>query len=224
MNFLIDFILNIDKYLNTLVASYGYLVYVILFAVVFCETGLVITPFLPGDSIIFACGALAAIGQINVLAALAVLIAAAILGDATNYFLGRNYGTTLIAKVGGHFIKEKHLEDTRLFFDKYGWLAIFLGRFMPIVRTFVPFVAGMSSMKYKIFGFYNIIGGVIWVALFLMVGFFFGNIPFVKHNFSLVILAIIVISVLPIFIKWLTNKKKSKIGPVSGDNKTSPLR
>jgi membrane-associated protein len=210
MNVLIDFFMNMDQYLNTMAGSYGYLVYLVLFAVVFSETGLVVTPFLPGDSIIFTCGALAAMEQVNIFLVLAVFAAASILGDTVNYALGKSYGTTLITKIGGRFIKERHLEDARLFYEKYGGLAIFLGRFIPIIRTFVPFVAGMSKMKYKKFVFYNIVGGVIWVTLFSLTGFYFGNMPFIKNNFSIVILAIVFISVLPIFIKYLTNKKRTR--------------
>lgn len=139
---------------------------------------------------------------------LAVLIAAAVLGDAANYFLGKNYGAALVMKIGGRFIKKKHLEEGRRFYDQYGWMAISLGRFIPVVRTFVPFVAGMSKMKYRVFGIYNIIGGVAWVALFLTVGYYFGNMPFVQQNFSIVVLAIIVISLLPILIKYLGDKRR----------------
>lgn len=208
MSILIDFIFNMDKYLSIIVENYGYLVYGILFVVIFCETGLVITPFLPGDSIIFACGAFAAIGKVNIFALLVILALAAVLGDAANYFLGKNYGIALLKRIGGRFVKKKHIEDTRHFYDKYGGLAIFLARFIPIVRTFVPFVAGMSKMNYKKFGLYNIIGGITWVTSFLLIGFYFGNIPLVKQNFSIVILAIIFISVLPVFIRYLITKNK----------------
>jgi membrane-associated protein len=220
MNYFIDFILHMDQYLNTLVESSGFFVYIILFIVVFCETGLVITPFLPGDSIIFACGALAAIGQLNVFLVLAVFIAAAIFGDTVNYILGKHYGTALVVKIGGRFVKERHLEEARLFYDKYGGMAIFLGRFVPIIRTFVPFVAGMSNMKYQKFIYYNILGGITWAALFALAGFYFGNIPVIQNNFSIVVLAIILISVLPILIKSLTvrNKERSRNNLNPDDN------
>jgi membrane-associated protein len=206
MQFPIDYVLNIDKYLNIIIQCYGYFVYIILFAVIFCETGLVVTPFLPGDSIIFTCGALAAAGKINYMVIMIFIIAAAILGDTVNYILGKK-GTTLVAKIGRRFIKEKHLKDARSFYEKYGGMAIFLGRFIPVVRTFVPFVAGMSNMKYQKFGFYNIVGGITWVVLFLTIGFYFGNIPFIKENFSVTILAIVFISIIPVFIKYLAAKK-----------------
>lgn len=195
MNNVIDFLLNMDQYLNAIAGSYGYLIYFILFAVVFCETGLVVTPFLPGDSVIFTCGALAAIGQVNIFVVLVVFAAASILGDTVNYTLGKGYGTMLVTKIGGRFIKERNMEEARLFYARYGGAAIFLGRFVPIIRTFVPFVAGMSKMKYQKFAFYNIFGGLIWVALFSLTGFYFGNMPFIKSNFSIVVLAIIFISV-----------------------------
>ncbi|MBR0598462.1 VTT domain-containing protein [Sinanaerobacter chloroacetimidivorans] len=210
MNNVIDFLLNMDQYLNTIAGSYGYLIYAILFAVVFCETGLVVTPFLPGDSIIFTCGALAAIGQVNIFLVLAVFAAASILGDTVNYILGKRYGTMLVTKIGGRFIKERHMEEASLFYARYGGAAIFLGRFVPIIRTFVPFVAGISKMRYQKFVFYNIFGGLVWVALFSLTGFYFGNMPFIKSNFSIVILAIIFISVLPILIKYITSKKERK--------------
>ncbi len=205
MNLILDLFLNIDKYLGTIIDSYGYLTYFILFLVIFCETGLVVTPFLPGDSLLFAAGAFAAIGKMNILILLIVLIAAAILGDATNYYLGRNYGIDLLKKVGGKRIKKKNIEDAHNLYEKYGGIAIFLARFIPILRTFVPFTAGMSKMTYGKFGFYNIIGGIAWVFAFLLIGFFFGNIPFVKDNFSLVVFGIILVSVMPVFARFLYN-------------------
>lgn len=209
MNALIDFIFHIDNYLNAIVESYGYLVYFLLFAVVFCETGLVITPFLPGDSIIFACGTLAALGKMNIMILFVVFTAAAVSGDAINYLLGKHYGPAMVKKLGGRFIKEKYIEDTRIFYRKHGGLTVFLARFVPVVRTFAPFVAGMSKMEYREFGFYNIIGGFTWTALFLTIGFYFGNIPLIKQHFSTAVLAIIFVSLLPVFIKYVAGKGKT---------------
>jgi len=208
MSIAIDFIFHMDTYLNAIVENYGYLVYLLLFAVVFCETGFVITPFLPGDSIIFACGTLAALGKINIFVLFVIFISAAISGDAVNYLLGKHFGVAILKRFGGRFLKQKNIDNAHLFFDKYGGTAVFLARFIPIIRTFVPFVAGMSKMKYRKFGFYNIFGGIVWVSLFVMTGFYFGNIPLIKQHFSATILAIIVISLLPVFVKYLIEKLK----------------
>lgn len=193
---LIDFILHLDVHLGQIISSYGTLTYAILFLVIFIETGLVVMPFLPGDSLLFASGAFAALGSFNILFLLLLLSLAAILGDTANYWIGHFFGERMIANPKLP-IKKEHIEKTKKFFDKYGGKTIILARFVPIVRTFAPFVAGVGKMHYRNFISYNIIGGISWVLLFTLTGYFFGNIPTVKHNFSLVIFAIIGISVLP---------------------------
>ena len=210
MSVIIDFIFHMNTYLNSMVENYGYLIYFILFAVIFCETGLVVTPFLPGDSIIFACGTIAALGKMNLEVLAAVFISAAVLGNTVNYLLGRYFGLVMLKKLEGRFIKRKHIDEAHLFYEKYGGMAIFLTRFVPIVRTFAPFVAGISKMDYRKFTFYNIIGAIVWTALFLTVGYRFGNIPFIKQNFSTTILAVVLISFIPVFVKFLSGKAGKK--------------
>ncbi len=199
ITFLFDFILHIDIHLGQLILSYGIATYAILFVIIFIETGLVFTPFLPGDSLIFAAGAFAALGSLNIFTILILLSLAAILGDTVNYWIGHFFGEQLIAhpKVP---IKREHIEETKKFFDKHGGKTIILARFVPIVRTFAPFVAGVGRMSYRHFISYNIIGGISWVAIASLAGFFFGNIPLVKENFSLIILVIVLISVVPMSI------------------------
>ena len=203
---LIDFILHIDVHLEQLIAAYGMITYVILFVIIFVETGLVVTPFLPGDSLLFAAGALAALGAFNVLGLMGLLIIAAILGDTVNYWIGHFFGERLIAnpKVP---IKKEHIDKTKAFFEKHGGKTIILARFVPIVRTFAPFVAGIGKMHYRKFIAYNVIGGIVWVVLFILAGYYFGNLPQVKHNFSLVIMGIILVSVLPMIVEVVRNKK-----------------
>lgn len=198
IRFLIDFILHIDVHIGQLIAAYGPLTYAILFLIIFVETGLVVTPFLPGDSLLFAAGAFAALGSLNVWGLLGLLMAAAILGDTVNYWIGHFFGEKLIANPRIP-IKKEHVAKTQEFFRKHGGKTIILARFVPIVRTFAPFVAGIGKMSYGRFISFNVIGGVGWVALFVLVGYFFGNIPQVRHNFSLVIMAIILLSVAPMF-------------------------
>lgn len=197
--YLIDFVLHIDVHLGQIISTYGIATYVILFVIIFIETGLVFTPFLPGDSLLFAAGAFAALGSLNIVSILILLIIAAILGDTCNYWIGHFFGEKLVAnpKVP---INKDHIEETQKFFDKHGGKTIILARFVPIVRTFAPFVAGIGKMTYKHFISYNIIGGIAWVLLATLAGYFFGNITFVKENFSLIILAVILISVLPMAI------------------------
>ena len=206
MTTLVDFILHIDVHLEQLIAAYGIITYAILFIIIFVETGLVLTPFLPGDSLLFAAGALAALGSFNVLGLLGLLITAAILGDTVNYWIGHFFGERLIAnpKVP---IKKEHIDKTKAFFDKHGGKTIILARFVPIVRTFAPFVAGIGRMSYQKFISFNVIGGVIWVVLFILAGYYFGNIPAVKHNFSLVIMGIILVSVLPMIVEAARHNK-----------------
>jgi membrane-associated protein len=207
--FLFDFILHIDVHLGQLISTYGITTYAILFVIIFIETGLVFTPFLPGDSLLFAAGAFAALGSLNIFVVLALLSLAAVLGDTANYWIGHFFGEQLIAhpKVP---INKEHIEETKKFFDKHGGKTIILARFIPIVRTFAPFVAGIGRMSYRHFITYNVIGGISWVAIASLAGFFFGNIPFVKENFSLIIIAIVLISVIPMLIP-LTKKVIKKL-------------
>jgi membrane-associated protein len=211
--YLIDFVLHIDVHLGQIIASYGLATYIILFVIIFIETGLVFTPFLPGDSLLFAAGAFAALGSLNIVSILILLILAAILGDTCNYWIGHFFGEKLVAnpKVP---INKSHIEETQRFFDKHGGKTIILARFVPIVRTFAPFVAGIGRMSYKHFISYNVIGGVLWVSIASLAGYFFGNIPFVKENFSLIIIVVVLISVLPMAIPVgikLTKKLLKKI-------------
>ncbi len=202
LNSIVDFILHIDKYLDILIQSYGTLVYVILFLIIFVETGLVIMPFLPGDSLLFVAGTLAAADSLNVYMLFLILSIAAILGDTINYWIGSYFGEKIFTK----FIRKEYLDKTKLFYEKYGKKTIIFARFIPIIRTFAPFVAGVGKMDYAIFLSYNIIGGISWVAIFIFAGFFFGNIPFVKDNLAVIILAIIIISIIPPTIEYLRHK------------------
>lgn len=212
---MIDFILNIDVHLGQLIANYGALTYGILFTIIFVETGLVFVPFLPGDSLLFAAGAFSALGSLNLIIVYLLLILAAILGDTVNYWIGHFFGERLIANPRVPINKE-HIEKTKAFFDKHGGKTIILARFVPIVRTFAPFVAGVGKMSYKQFISFNVIGGFLWVTIFVIAGYFFGNIPSVKHNFSVVIIAIVLISILPIIIEAV--KHKSRVRPSLGSD------
>lgn len=202
----IDFLLHLDKYLNVFISNYGIWVYAILFFIILIETGLVVTPFLPGDSLIFAAAAFAASGLLNIGVLLILLSLAAIIGDTLNYNIGKFLGKKLLAKGDSRFIKKEYIEKTNAYYDKYGGKTIVLARFVPIIRTFAPFVAGIGSMKYKYFISYNAVGGILWVTIVSMLGFFFGNIPFVKDNFSMVFIAIIFISIIPIIVGAMKNK------------------
>jgi membrane-associated protein len=206
----IDYFLHLDKYLGQIISACGLWTYGVLFAIIFCETGLVIAPFLPGDSLLFTAGALSATTSLNSVWLVVILSAAAILGDAANYAIGYYIGERMIQ---GKLIKKKYLERTHKFYEKYGKMTIVLARFVPIVRTFAPFVAGLGRMRYLEFAIYNITGGCLWVGLFVIAGRLFGNLPIVKQYFSLVIAAIIVISVLPIIYEiwrqWQDTRKKA---------------
>lgn len=204
-----DFIVHVDVHLGEIIAHYGILSYAILFVIIFAETGLVFTPFLPGDSLLFAAGAFSAIGSFNIVALFLLLWAAAFLGDTVNYWLGRFFGQKIIdnPKIP---INQKHIDKTQKFYDKYGGKTIFLARFIPIIRTFAPFIAGLGKMSYKKFIYYNAAGGFVWVFGFTMLGYFFGNLPSVKANFSMVIMVIIILSVVPIFIEFF--KARSEKG------------
>ena len=195
-----DFILHIDVHLGAIIASYGVLTYGILFVIIFVETGLVFVPFLPGDSLLFAAGAFAALGSLNLWVVIPLMMLAAVLGDTVNYWIGHFFGHKLVQNPHVPINKE-HIEETQRFFDKHGGKTIILARFVPIVRTFAPFVAGIGRMHYGQFISYNAIGGVLWVLLATLAGLFFGNIPFVKENFSLVVLGIVLVSVVPMLLQ-----------------------
>lgn len=203
----IDFILHIDVHLGEIISNYGGLTYAILFVIIFIETGLVVTPFLPGDSLLFAAGAFAALGLINIWLLIGLLIMAAFLGDTANYWIGHFLGEKMI-KSKRIPIKEEHIKKTEVFYEKHGAKTIILARFVPIVRTFAPFVAGVGKMSYSHFIAYNIIGGIAWITTFSLMGYFFGNIPAVKHNFTLVIFAIIGVSVVPMIVEAVKGKIK----------------
>jgi membrane-associated protein len=205
---MIDFILHIDAYLAQIISTYGAWTYAILFTIIFIETGLVIFPFLPGDSLLFAAGTFAALGALNIWFLLGLLMFAAVLGDTVNYSIGHYLGDRAY---NIKWIKKEYLDKTHAFFEKHGGKAIFLARFVPIVRTFAPFVAGIGKMDYSYFITYNLVGGVTWVALFTLLGYFFGNLEFVQKNFELVIIAIILISVVPMGYEWLKARREKKV-------------
>jgi membrane-associated protein len=207
---LIDFVLHIDAKLDIIIGLYHGWTYAILFVVIFIETGLVVTPFLPGDSLLFAAGALAARANspLNILLLYGLMVIAAIAGDTVNYSIGRFLGPKVFTQKS-RFFKKEYLDRTQAFYEKHGGKAIFLARFVPIVRTFAPFVAGIGKMRYGYFISYNVIGGILWPAVFLFTGFFFGELPFVQQNFSFIAIAIILISLVPILIEWLKSRKKS---------------
>ncbi|MEN6347891.1 MAG: DedA family protein [Syntrophomonas sp.] len=204
---LIDVIVHLDKHLIEIINSYGPGAYLIIFLVIFCETGLVVTPFLPGDSLIFVLGALAANGDINLYVIGGLLIVAAITGNVLNYQIGRYLGPRVFEQDNSRFLKKEYLLRTRDFYEKHGGKTIVIARFMPIIRTFAPFVAGIGQMSYSRFLFYNITGSVAWVLLFLAGGYSFGNIPVVERNFTLVIFGIILVSLLPAIITFVRQKK-----------------
>ena len=207
LRFLIDFILNIDVHLGQIISTYGLLTYAILFFIIFMETGLVFTPFLPGDSLLFAAGAFAALNSLNIGLLLLILSIAAVLGDTANYWIGHFFGKKIVAhpKIP---IDEEHIRETKKFFDKYGGKTIIIARFMPFIRTFAPFVAGVGKMSYGQFFSYNVIGGILWVFIATLAGYFFGNIKFVRENFSLVIIGVVLISLIPIIVEILRKKLK----------------
>lgn len=205
INKFIDILFHLDKYLGALITDYGTLVYLIIFLVIFFETALVVTPFLPGDSVIFATALFAAKGLLNIWFIVLLLIVAAILGDTVNYSIGKFIGTKILES-DSKIIKKEYVEKTNSYFDKYGGKTIVIARFVPIVRTFAPFIAGVGEMHYKEFIKFNALGGFLWVGLISAIGYFFGNIQFIQNNFSLVTILIIVVSVLPVLISLLKSK------------------
>jgi membrane-associated protein len=210
----LDLLLHVDRYLLTLVSTYGTWAYLILFLIVFAETGLVVTPFLPGDSLLFAAGAIAAIGSLDVRIVIVVLIAAATIGDAVNYAVGRLAGGRILRAVETsprwrRWLNPAHVARAHDFFERHGGKAVVMARFVPIVRTFVPFVAGVAAMSYPSFAFYNIVGAVAWVGLCVGSGYVFGNVPIVQDNFSLVALGIVAVSLLPMLVEYLRHRRRA---------------
>ena len=203
---LIDFILHIGDHLQELVKNYGNWIYAILFAIVFCETGLVVLPFLPGDSMLFAAGAIAAVGDMNVFVLMGLLIIAAVLGDFVNFEIGKHFGQRLFANPSSKIFKQSYLQKTHDYYEKYGGRTIIIARFIPIVRTFAPFVGGMGKMNYAQFARYNVMGAVLWVTLFTLLGYFFGQLPFVKQHFSWIMIGFIVVSVVPMVVEIIRHR------------------
>jgi membrane-associated protein len=214
---IIDFFLHLDRHLGQVIQSYHAWTYLILFLIVFAETGLVVTPFLPGDSLLFAAGTFAALGYMDVILLFIILTAAAIIGDTVNYWVGHYVGPKVFKKEDVRFLNKKHLERTHEFYEKYGGKTIIIARFIPIVRTFAPFVAGVGSMTYGRFILYNIVGGVLWVAIFVFGGYYFGTVEVVRKNFSLVIIAIILLSVMPIVFEFVRHRMSASKAKKSGE-------
>lgn len=209
---LVDLVLHVDAHLGTLIAAMGPWTYFILFLIVFCETGLIVTPFLPGDSLLFAAGTFAGVSLLDLPLLLATLSAAGILGDGVNFSLGSSVGRRLLASKANHFIKQEHLDKTNRFYERHGGKTIILARFMPIIRTFAPFVAGLGGMAKSRFFLFNVTGGLLWVFLLTGSGYLFGNVPLVQRHFSLVIMAIIVLSILPGVIEYLRHRRTPAMG------------
>lgn len=209
---LLDVLLHLDRHLSEVIQHYGVWTYLILFLIVFCETGLVVTPFLPGDSLLFAVGAFAAIGALDLWLVMLLLAVAAILGDSVNYAVGARLGPRVFRGEGGRFLNRRHLERTHQFYERYGSKTIVIARFVPIVRTFAPFVAGIGRMSYGRFLFYNVAGALLWIVSLLMGGYLFGNIPVVRRNFSLVVFAIIGLSILPALIELGRQRRRAGSG------------
>ena len=200
----IDFVLHIDRHLDGLIQTYGTWIYLILFTIIFCETGLVVTPFLPGDSLLFVAGTIAARGSLDLQTTLFLLCSAAITGDNVNYWVGRFVGAKIVER---GWVRQEYMDRTHHFYEKYGGKTVFLGKFLPIIRTFAPFVAGIAKMTYPKFLAFNISGAITWMCVFILGGYYFGNLHFVKNNFTLVILAIIVLSVLPSVIECIRARR-----------------
>ncbi|MBM9576301.1 DedA family protein [Leptospira sp. 201903070] len=211
LKFFLDFFLNLETHLDTIIQTYQSGTYVILFLIIFAETGLVVTPFLPGDSLLFAVGAFIARGSLDLTSTLVLLIIAAILGDTVNYSVGNFTGERILEKEKIPLIKKEHLQKAHRFYEIYGGKTIIIARFIPIIRTFAPFVAGIGTMTYVKFVAYNVVGAILWISIFILGGYFFGNLDFVKRNFKIVIFAIILISVMPAVIEYLKERRKGRI-------------
>lgn len=207
INTFFDIFIHLDKHLGAVIHSYGMWTYLVLFLIIFCETGLVVTPILPGDSLLFAAGAFAAIGALDVMWLFILLTAAAVAGDTINYWVGSYIGPKIFHKENVRFLNRRYLDKTHRFYEKHGGKTIIIARFMPIIRTFAPFVAGIGKMTYFRFISYNIVGGVVWISVFIFGGYYFGNIPVVKRNFTLVIFAIIFLSILPGIVEFVRHRR-----------------
>lgn len=212
---LVDFVLHFDKHLADILRDYGTLTYLFLFLILFCETGLVVTPFLPGDSLLFAAGAFAAAGLMDIKLLWGLLFLAAVLGDSTNYWIGRFLGPKVFHRADSKLLNRKHLDRTQAFYDKHGGKTLILARFAPILRTFAPFVAGIGQMPYRRFLAFSVTGGLLWISLFALGGYFFGNLPAIKQNFKLVILGVIAVSLLPTVIEVLRHWLRPSKSPVA---------
>ena len=210
IHWFVDFFLHLDQHLAEVIQRYGTLTYLLLFLIVFLETGLVITPILPGDSLLFAAGAFAGLGHLRLWPLFFLLCVAAILGDTVNYAIGARLGPRVFSYSKSRFFNPEHLKKTHAFYEKYGGKTIIIARFVPIVRTFAPFVAGVGAMSYRQFIGYNVIGGILWVSICVFSGYFFGNLPFVKKNFSLVVIVIVLISLLPAVFEYLRHRAEAK--------------
>ncbi len=204
------FLLHLDTYMESIINSFGAFTYVILFLIIFAETGLVIAPFLPGDSLLFIVGTISGSGFLNIWIAYFTLLAAAILGDTVNYWIGHHFGPKVFSKKNSRLFNPEYLEKTRGFYAKYGGKTIILARFLPIIRTFAPFVAGIGRMHYGTFVMYNVVGAFIWVTLFMFAGYFFGGIPFIKNNFEYAVVVIVLVSVLPVVFEYIKHKMEKK--------------
>jgi membrane-associated protein len=213
----IDIFLHLDKHLDLLIRDYGTWSYLILFTIVFCETGLVVTPFLPGDSLLFAAGTFAGLGSFQIAILFFLLWIAAVLGDTVNYWVGHKLGPKVLQQENSRIFKKQYLDKTHRFFEKYGGKTIVIARFVPIVRTFAPFLAGVGSMTYGRFLAYNVFGGLAWVAFFVFGGYFFGNLDIVRRNFSLLIIAIILISVMPMVIEYFKMRREEAATKIAKD-------
>ncbi len=207
---LLDIVLHLDAHLLALVQEYGVWVYAILFFIIFAETGLVVAPFLPGDSLLFVIGALCGMGSLDIQIAVPLLVLAAFMGDNTNYWIGRLLGLRLLNRASPRFIKHEHLEKTRAFYEKHGGKTVIFARFLPILRTFAPFVAGVGTMNYRLYVMFSILGGVAWIGSLILAGYFFGNIPVIKDNLTLMILVIVVVSFIPALLEYLKHLRNKK--------------
>jgi len=210
IHWFVDFFLHLDQHLAEVIQQYGRTTYLILFLIVFLETGLVVTPILPGDSLLFAAGTFAALGHLRLWPLFFLLCVAAILGDTVNYAIGARIGPKVFSYSKSRFFNPEHLKKTHAFYEKYGGKTIIIARFVPIVRTFAPFVAGVGQMSYRQFIGYNVVGGILWVTICVFAGYFFGNLPFVKKNFSVVVIVIVLISLLPAVIEYLKHRAEAK--------------